>query len=126
MLILSVGLTFFAVIYVGVVSSKVPEAHSKSIVGTFFTAILIGWFIINIFRILLATAFTPFVVSNENMNEAADGERSTSGFAKIIDFLFVPVDAKEIYRDMEIVHEALRNPKQDFAPTKKGFEQDKE
>jgi hypothetical protein len=62
LLILSFIVLAGAIVFVAYESNSISKANSKTIVIAYFTALLVGWFGINIFRIILCTIFAPKIV----------------------------------------------------------------
>jgi hypothetical protein len=65
LIILSVAITFAAIVLVAVISAQIPKANCRTIVIAFFTTILVGWLITNTVRILINAAYAQSVLREE-------------------------------------------------------------
>jgi hypothetical protein len=96
-----------AVVFVAYTSNFISKANSKTIVIAYFTALLVGWLVVNIFRVLLSVCFAPKIVKMKKNSKDGTG---LSGCNDICAFYFISHDAVEVLTDMDLVHEILDNP----------------
>ena len=54
-----------AAVFVAIVSGKVPVANSKVIVISFLIAVIGGWFVLNVLRVIFNLIFAPCVVKGK-------------------------------------------------------------
>jgi hypothetical protein len=86
-LVLSFITCLAAILYVGIMSTKISFSQTCAIVIAWLVAVIGGWFGLNVLRILSNAMFASYIVKHEL--QVSEHIRIVSRVAYIIDFLFV-------------------------------------